>query len=181
YWLLVFKRPRPAIPTPTRDERPDPHSEALYDLSIALATYQTYHDVPQQLANRLDELHDAAGAAARKPKSIERAETLEQLRRQFDGLLKAYRFRDNYTRIRGKLHAGHDGLRPISDDRRLELTDLATRVASERDQHVAQALEAGATLQDAVLAAGITLDEARAIVHKRETTRGRRPSSTTAW
>lgn len=132
-------------------------------------TFQTYRDVPGPLADRLDELAAAAAHNPDEPHSIERSWAREQLRCQIDELLQAFDHRDAYRRTRDEIHAGDDGLLPISDDRRLELSDRAATFASLRDHHVANAVEDGASLQDAALAGGITLHEARAIVHQRKT------------
>lgn len=132
-------------------------------------TLQTYRDVPDALADRLDELAAAAMPSAAAPHSIERSQARQELRCQVDELLRAFSHRDAYLRIRDELHAGDDGLLPISEDRRVELADRAATFASLRDHHVANAVEDGASLHDAALAGGITLQEARAIVHQRTT------------
>ena len=132
-------------------------------------TLQTYRDVPEALADRLDELAAAAMPNAAEPHSIERSHARQQLRCQVDELLRAFSHRDAYLRIRDELHAADDGLLPISEDRRVELADRAATFANLRDHHVANAVEDGASLHDAALAGGITLQEARAIVQQRTT------------
>lgn len=130
-------------------------------------TLQTYRDVPDALADRLDALAAVAIPNAAEPHSIERSQAREQLRCQVEELLQAFSHRAAYLRIRDELHAGDDGLVPISEDRRVELADRAATFASLRDHHVANAVEDGASLHDAALAGGITLHEACAIVDHR--------------
>lgn len=131
-------------------------------------TYQTYERVPIGLAERLDELAAAARPVAGEAHSIERSRTRERARQQVDQLLRAFGYRDAYRRTIDELHAGDDGLLPISEDRRAELRATADTFAGMRDLAVAWAVQEGASIEDAALAAGISIDTALDAV-RRET------------
>lgn len=97
---------------------------------------------------------------------MESSRAREQLRTQLQHLLMVFSHRAAYRRTIDEINAGDDGLLPISTDRRNELHDLARTFAGLRDLEVAFAVEDGASIEDAALAAGITLNDARAVLDR---------------
>jgi len=125
-------------------------------------THQTYRAVPVRLADRLDAIAAPAVWRPTMTHSIELSRRREEIREQLKRLLSAFGHRVAYRRMIDEIHAGEDGLLPISEDRRAELRNLADTFAGLRDLDVVFAVQDGASVEDAALAAGITLEDAQA-------------------
>lgn len=139
---------------------PKPHTRVWRDP----LTHQDYTDVPLRLADRLDSIATAARPRPGEGHSIERSVAQQAVREQLQHLLSAFGYRNAYRRLVDELHAGEDGLLPISEDRRGELRHQADTFAALRDLSVTWAVREGASIEDAALAAGITLNDAVAAV-----------------
>lgn len=125
-------------------------------------TYQEHRDVPLPLAARLDAIAAAARPRADQPHTIAHSQARQAARDQLQYLLSAFANRGAYRRLVDEIHAGDDGLLPISQDRLDELRQRAATFAGLRDIDVVWALREGASIEDAALAAGISVDDAAA-------------------
>lgn len=125
-------------------------------------TSQDHRDVPLPLAARLDAIAAAARHRPDQPHSIERSQARQAAHDQLQYLLSAFSHRHAYRRLIDEIHAGDDGLLPISQDRLNELRNHAGTFAALRDLDVVWAVREGASIEDAALAAGISVDDAAA-------------------